>query len=73
MPHQIYPMLATLVDAPFDSDEWLYEIKWDGYRSVVFFGEDGKRSLRMVSRNQNEQTHDFPELQSISDQFSCRS
>src|SRR5205085_1302241 len=73
MPHQIYPMLATLVDSPFDSDEWLYEIKWDGYRSVVFFGEDGKRSLRMVSRNQNEQTHDFPELQSISDQFSCRS
>jgi bifunctional non-homologous end joining protein LigD len=32
----IEPMLATLVDQPFDSEEWLYEIKWDGYRAVAF-------------------------------------
>ena len=36
MPHAIRPMLATLVDKPFDSDEWLYEVKWDGYRAVTF-------------------------------------
>ena len=72
MPRQIHPMLATLVDAAFDDPDWLYEIKWDGYRSVVFFGEDGKRSVRMVSRNQNDQTKDFPELQSIADQLRCR-
>jgi bifunctional non-homologous end joining protein LigD len=39
-------MLATLVDKPFDSDDWLYEIKWDGYRAITFL--DGK-SLRLVS------------------------
>ena len=72
MPRQIHPMLATLVDEPFDDSEWLYEIKWDGYRSVIFFGEDGKHSLRMVSRNQNDQTNDFPELHTIADQLNCR-
>ncbi|QQD12743.1 DNA ligase D [Sphingobacterium sp. UDSM-2020] len=33
---QVEPMLATLTDEPFDSDEWLYEVKWDGYRAVSF-------------------------------------
>ena len=73
MPRQIHPMLATPVDSAFDDDQWLCEIKWDGYRSVVFFGEDGKRSLRMVSRNQNEQTDEFPELHIIADQLDCES
>jgi len=27
-------MLATLVDKPFDDDNWLFEIKWDGYRAI---------------------------------------
>ena len=27
-------MLATLVDDPFDDDNWLFEIKWDGYRAI---------------------------------------
>ena len=71
MPRQIHPMLATLVDEAFDDPDWLYEIKWDGYRSIVFFGEDGKRSVRMVSRNQNDQTKGFPELQSIAEQLQC--
>jgi len=71
MPQHIHPMLATLVDEPFDDDDWLFEIKWDGYRSVVFFGENDKRSVRMVSRNQNDQTKDFPELQLIADQLNC--
>jgi bifunctional non-homologous end joining protein LigD len=25
-------MLATLVDQPFDDPDWIYEVKWDGYR-----------------------------------------
>ncbi len=73
MPSTIRPMLATLVDDAFDDEDWLYEIKWDGYRSVVFFGEDGKRSLRMVSRNQNDQTAEFPELHAVADGLNCKS
>jgi bifunctional non-homologous end joining protein LigD len=60
MPHAIRPMLATLVDTPFDSNEWLYEIKWDGYRAVAFL--DGK-SVRLFSRNQNDLTSAYPEIQ----------
>ena len=62
MPRVIRPMLATLVDGPFSSDEWLFEIKWDGYRSVAFID---KGKVRFVSRNQNEFTAEFPELQEL--------
>jgi len=62
MPRVVQPMLATLVDEPFSDDEWLFEIKWDGYRAVAFI-EDGR--VRLVSRNQNEFTPEFPELQAL--------
>jgi bifunctional non-homologous end joining protein LigD len=42
------PMLATLVNKPFDADGWLYEVKWDGYRALAFMNK-GKIELR--SRN----------------------
>ncbi|RZL35857.1 MAG: DNA ligase, partial [Pedobacter sp.] len=43
------PMLATLIDKPFDDDEnWIYEIKWDGYRAVAFKNGD---TLSLKSRN----------------------
>ena len=59
MPQHIKPMLATLVDAPFDGDDWLFEIKWDGYRALTFI-RNGKAHL--VSRNQNDLTGQFPEV-----------
>ena len=62
MPPTIHPMLAEAVDEPFDGAEWLFEIKWDGYRAVAFI-KDGK--LRLVSRNQNELTQRFPELKDL--------
>jgi ATP-dependent DNA ligase len=31
-PRFIPPMLATLVSAPFDDPDWLFEVKWDGFR-----------------------------------------
>ncbi|OJX49768.1 MAG: DNA ligase D [Flavobacterium sp. 38-13] len=42
------PMLATLVDEPFDSKEWLYEVKWDGYRALAFLN---KNKAELKSRN----------------------
>jgi bifunctional non-homologous end joining protein LigD len=62
-------MLAVLVDKPFDGQEWLYEIKWDGYRAIAFL-ENG--SVRLVSRNQNELTAAYPELSSIGSSFKAR-
>jgi bifunctional non-homologous end joining protein LigD len=66
MPHAIHPMLAISVDEPFDDENWFYEIKWDGYRAVAFL--DGK-SLRLVSRNQNDLTKAYPELKEIPGQI----
>lgn len=34
-PWRVQPMLCTLVDAPFDDPDWLFEIKWDGYRAIA--------------------------------------
>ena len=33
-------MLATLVDQPFDSKDWLYETKWDGFRVIAEVARD---------------------------------
>ncbi len=35
-PKDVQPMLATLVDEPFDHKDWLFEIKWDGYRAISY-------------------------------------
>jgi bifunctional non-homologous end joining protein LigD len=62
MPTAITPMLATPVDKPFDDPEWLFEIKWDGYRAIAFI-ENGK--IRLVSRNQNDLTSQYAELHDL--------
>lgn len=48
MPTHVDPMLATLVEVPFDEAGWMYEVKWDGYRALAF-NHNGKTDLR--SRN----------------------
>jgi ATP-dependent DNA ligase len=34
-PALIPPMLAILVGAPFDDPDWLFEVKWDGFRVAL--------------------------------------
>lgn len=48
MPHHVKPMLATLIKEPFDHPDWLFEVKWDGYRAVAEV-RDG--SVSLYSRN----------------------
>jgi len=47
-PKVISPMLATLVDQPFDEPGWTYEIKWDGYRAIAMIN---KEKTNLISRN----------------------
>jgi len=49
MPHNIKPMLSTLIKGPFDHPDWIFEMKWDGYRAIAEI-RDGDVSL--YSRNQ---------------------
>src|ERR1051325_3574011 len=69
MPSVIKPMLATLVDAPFSDPDWIFETKWDGFRSVCFL-TNGK--ARFVSRNQIEMTAQYPELANIGKQVRAK-
>ncbi len=50
MPLNLKPMLATLVDEPFNDEEWQFELKLDGYRSLAYL-KNGKVDIR--SRNNN--------------------
>jgi bifunctional non-homologous end joining protein LigD len=59
IPDFIRPQLATLVKQSPAGDNWLHEIKLDGYRMICRI-ERGK--VRMVSRNGNEWTAKFPEI-----------
>ena len=59
LPEFIPPQLATLVDSPPAGDEWLHELKFDGYRMVCHLHR-GK--ARFWSRNQKDWTEKFPNL-----------
>lgn len=62
-------MLATLVDEPFSNPEWIFETKWDGFRSVCFMKHG---TARLVSRNQLEMTPQYPELANLARQFDAK-
>jgi len=48
MPKKIRPMLATLVDKPFNDADWIFEVKWDGYRAIALMNHD---KISLQSRN----------------------
>ncbi|HET9943384.1 MAG TPA: DNA ligase D [Terriglobia bacterium] len=59
MPSQVEPMLATLASKPFDSADWLFELKMDGIRALVI--KDGEH-FEMRTRNDRPLTQRFPTL-----------
>ena len=69
MPAIVHPMLATLVDEPFSDPNWVFETKWDGFRSVCFVQN---KKARLVSRNQIEMTPQYPELANLAKQFDAK-
>jgi bifunctional non-homologous end joining protein LigD len=48
MPQNIKPMYATLVDQSFNNKDWIYEIKWDGFRAIA---EVNYNEVELYSRN----------------------
>ncbi|HVF53110.1 MAG TPA: non-homologous end-joining DNA ligase [Actinomycetota bacterium] len=57
-PPEPSPMLATLVAEPFDGDDWLFEVKWDGVRALAVCSDE----TALYSRNRNDITASYPEL-----------
>lgn len=60
-PDSFEPMLCHTADAAFSSDDWLFELKYDGFRMVAFGGA-GAAALRY--RSGQDPTHRYPELAS---------
>ncbi|VVB55685.1 DNA ligase [uncultured archaeon] len=58
---QYKPMFARLAEAPFSSDDWIFEVKWDGIRAISYITDE----LSLKSRNQKELTDIFPELSEL--------
>lgn len=57
-PKFVEPMKALLVDAP-PAGDWIYEIKFDGFRALAF---RDRRGTRLLSRNDKDFAAKFPEV-----------
>ncbi|KFF03018.1 DNA ligase D [Flavobacterium reichenbachii] len=58
------PMLASLTDKTFDDPEWVFENKYDGYRTLAVI--DGDDDVQLFSRNEISFTKNF---QAIADEL----
>ena len=52
------PMLAKIAPKPFSGKNWIFKIKWDGFRALAYLRSDFRRR----SKNGNDLTHKSPEL-----------
>ena len=55
------PMLAKSVSKPFSGKDWIFEIKWDGFRAIAYVDD----YFTVQSRNAKELKHSFPELEEL--------
>ena len=53
------PMLATLIDAPFDDPDWVFETKWDGFRIIA---KVARGASALYSRNGRNVTKSYPSI-----------
>jgi ATP-dependent DNA ligase len=54
---------------PFDSDEYLFEIKWDGDRAIIHYANN---DILIQNRRGEDVTFRYPELKNILPGFACR-
>ncbi len=58
-PERLTPQLASAVETPPAGDDWLHEIKLDGYRTMAFVADGG---VRLVTRSGLDWTHRYGDL-----------
>src|ERR687896_312981 len=60
-PQSVKPMLAGHTDRPFDNKDWVFEVKWDDVRAILFHNK-AKAITEIQSRNGKNITHRYPEI-----------
>ena len=70
-PEFIEPMQASSAKEPFDSPDWIFETKLDGYRAIAVFDSTGK--TRIWSRTQLPLESKFPTIAGAVNQLKLRS
>jgi DNA ligase D len=68
-PELLTPQLATPVAEPPAGDDWLHEIKLDGYRTLAHVGPD---DVRLVTRGGLDWTHRYGDLGTAFGSFPCK-
>jgi bifunctional non-homologous end joining protein LigD len=68
----VAPMKAAIGQLPHDDEQWAYEIKWDGYRTIVFVDVDA-RSVRVQSSSGIDVSRTYGELEGIWRDVNARS
>jgi len=59
--HIYLPMLAKVAEKAFSDKDWVFEVKWDGFRAIAYLEEP----YSIKSRNGKELKNSFPELQEL--------
>lgn len=52
-------MLATLTKEPFNNEDWIYEVKWDGFRVTAYIN---KGTVKLLSRSGLNYTKNYPTI-----------
>jgi bifunctional non-homologous end joining protein LigD len=55
------PMLAKSVSKPFSGKDWIFELKWDGFRAIAYVDD----FFTLQSRNAKELKNFFPEVEEL--------
>ena len=58
-PTTVAPMLSTLIKEPFNDNDYIYEVKWDGYRIIAFCSSG---NVRLQSLGGEDYTKKYPSI-----------
>ena len=71
LPQFVTPMQASSVKEPFDSPDWIFETKLDGYRAITVI--DSTAKARIWSRNRLPLERKFPTVRDAVNEVKLRS
>ncbi|HEX5262363.1 MAG TPA: DNA ligase D, partial [Phenylobacterium sp.] len=74
LPAKWRPQLASPVETAPRGKGWIHEIKYDGYRTLVFFdaSQSGGGQVRLITRNGHDWTHRYSALAKAFEKLPCK-